>query len=225
MVEPGRQLHFDAPGLAFPPAVFLEVIGDRGQGIGRVFAAEIGHAVVIEVDAELEHCGGHELPVPDRTGPRSLELVGPDPAQLHQPQGRKQLGLEIGCPPPGIGEGRERRDHRRTAHDHTVTGLEPPDRRDDFRLDAEGVFDGVEQIAVRAQHLPAIADPFVRRGDGEIFLQGKVELLLTGLAFEHFGQTAHLGHLPSEHVGTDQFLQGARFEDVHNPGVESVAGL
>ena len=82
-VEARRNADFHAPRLAAAPAGALEVVGGGGQCIGNA-ADQIAAAIAITIHGDARIGAGHELRMPEGTGPGAGEPLGLQVAAVDQ---------------------------------------------------------------------------------------------------------------------------------------------
>jgi hypothetical protein len=125
-VEALGQAHLPAPGLAAPPAQFVQVIGGGGEGVGQG-APEVLAAVSVPVHRVGLIGGGHELHVAHGSGPGALHGSRRDVPPLEDVQGVQQLGAKERPAAVVVGQGGQGGGYGVAAQVLAVVGLQAPE--------------------------------------------------------------------------------------------------
>ena len=150
VIEALRHHDLVAPGLAGLPAVLFQIVGGRGDQIGRV-VDHVAAAVAVAIDRIALECGRHELRRAERACPGAAHLFGPQIAAVAGFPAPREFVPEIVLAAADAGQRRGRLQHAAIAHLGRVIRLDAPDRRDDVAIDAVGFFGRIELRLVFAR--------------------------------------------------------------------------
>ena len=178
-----RHDDFAPPGHLVRPAVLPQVEGDRCKHVG-LRRPDVAAAVAVEVLRVLQVGGRHELGLPERARPRSLELCQIDVTAIENLERAEQLRSEERGAARIVRERRERRDGRPNTGEAPEVRLEAPHRDHDARRHAVALSDVGEQRPVLGEHRLARANQGRREPPLQVLIELECEFGLRAVAFE-----------------------------------------
>ena len=218
-----RDAHRATPRLVPPPAVVLQVVGDRGEGVG-VRGPDVAAAVAVEVDRVTEVARRHELRLAHCPRPGATHARHVDVAARHHRERIVELGSEKGGAPRLPGQRGERLEDGRAAVSGAKPRLDSPQGDNEPGLHPVGVLDPGQERPVVAQVLLAAADHLRRLAPAVVLLEGGDQLGLAPIALHDPAKRPHAREGAAQQLVTEA-ARACLLEQLVQPLLEGGRGL
>ena len=195
-VDAGRgEPHLAPPGQVLGPAVRLQVMGDRGEHVGRG-SPDVPVPVLVEIDGPLQVARRHELRLPHGAGPRAAQGLEGDVAAIDDLQGIEQFTAEERAAPPFPRQRRQRLDGRPDAAEAAEVRFQAPDGDDVPSRHAVGRLHGAQQIAMAGRLLGCGPHHGPRQAPRDVLVHREHDLRLRLVALDHRRRRLEVGQRP-----------------------------
>ena len=173
---------------------------------------DVAAPVALEVDGKAQEGRGHELRLPERARPGSVELVGRHVAAVDDLERRHQFGAEIVGAPAEAGKRGQRLHERAGPHLLAEIQLHAPDRRQYVAADPELLLRAEKRARLAPHRRFAVGDPVVAGEGVDIVPDRRLELRLLALEIEHFHVRLESVEGDAEGVSGNPVARGLGFE-------------